>query len=48
MDKNEVERIYQRLKNSLFGFEVNGNPEKRRFYLLGVARYLASKRKKKK
>ena len=39
----EVLRVYNQLKQSLFGYEVNGNPIKREHHLLNAAVYIVRK-----
>lgn len=40
MDKIEVEKLYQLLENSLVGYEVNGNPKQRKYFLYNIAVYM--------
>lgn len=42
----KVLKVYNQLKQSLFGYEVNGNPSKREHYLLNAAVYIVSKSEK--
>jgi len=45
--KNSVRAVYKSLVNSMVGYEVNGNPEQRRFTLLNIASYIVKKIKSK-
>jgi len=44
--KSKVQALYTKLVNSMIGYEVNGNPEKRRFTLMNIANYIVKTRKK--
>ena len=37
MKKKTVEQIYRLLDKSMVGYEVNGNPTKRKFFLYNIA-----------
>jgi hypothetical protein len=37
MKKKTVEQIYRLLDKSLVGYEVNGNPTKRKYFLYNIA-----------
>jgi len=44
----KVLNVYKKLEKSMVGFEVNGNPEKRRMFLLNLASYIVVRKFKNK
>lgn len=47
MKKKTVQDFYRLLKNSMIGYEVNGNPMQRKFTLYNIAGMLFKKQKEK-